>query len=81
MTLTNDDIKEIVKGVGGLLEPIHEQLKEHSKRFDHVDDRLDRVDNRLDQIDRRLDALTGSVDRLDQRVSKLEGHVGLRRAA
>lgn len=84
MALTDDDIKEIVKGVGGLLGPIHEQLDEHSKRFDKLDERLDNVEEKVerlsDRVDRmsdRIDDNTAAVRSLEVRVSRVEDHLGL----
>ncbi|WP_066290441.1 hypothetical protein [Bacillus sp. FJAT-29937] len=62
-----------------ILYEILDQLKDHSKRFDKIDERFDAVDRRLDamdqrfeSIDRRFDAVDERLDSIDHRLYKLE---------
>ena len=64
------------------LEPIQEQLEEHTRkfevidrRFDAIDERLDRMDERLDRMDERLDRMDERLDAMDKRMDKIEKNV------
>jgi len=65
------------------LEPIHEQLDEHTRKFeileqrfdarlDGIDERLDGIDERLDGIDERLDGIDERLDGIDARLDRMD---------
>jgi len=54
------------------LTTIYEILKEHTARFDRMDQRFDGVDQRFDGVDQRFDASDKRVDGLDARLDRFE---------
>jgi len=49
------------------LNTIFEILKDHTARFDRMDQRFDGVDKRLDHMDERFDRVDKRLDRIDER--------------
>jgi len=49
------------------LTTIYEILKDHSARFDRMDQRFDGMDQRFDRMDQRFDGMDQRFDRMDQR--------------
>ena len=55
-----------------ILYEILDQLKDHSKRFDKIDQRFDTVDQRLGAMDQRFDAVDQRLDAMDQRFDAMD---------
>ena len=49
------------------LTTIYEILKDHTARFDRMDQRFDGMDQRFDRMDQRFDGMDQRFDRMDQR--------------
>jgi chromosome segregation ATPase len=54
------------------LTTIYEILKDHTARFDRMDQRFDGMDQRFDAADKRVDGLEARFDASDKRVDGLE---------
>ncbi len=74
---------ELLLAISGIMEkklqPINEQLEDHTRkfeaidrRFDAVDKRLDGMDERLDRMDERFDAMDRRFDAMDRRLTRVE---------
>lgn len=72
--------EEMIVGINGRLdqmqtelrEGLHEELREHERRFDRIDERLDGMDERFDGIDRRLDGIDERLDGIDERLDEMD---------
>jgi len=54
------------------LTTIFEILKDHTARFESLDERFDGVDKRFDRMDERFDGVDKRFDKSDKRVDSLE---------
>lgn len=54
------------------LQPINEQLEEHTKKFEVIDKRFDAVDKRFDAMDERLEAMDGRLQAMDSQLKSVD---------
>lgn len=67
---------ELLLAISGImdkkLQPINEQLENHTRKFETIDRRFDAVDKRLDGMDKRLDRMDERLDRMDERFDAMD---------
>ena len=86
--MANEDLKkDILDGVAQLLEPIHDQLDDHSERLTRLEEMGETVDSnhasllRIEQILNSYGEMyqvnKSKNDQLDRRVTRIEDHLDL----
>lgn len=67
---------ELLLAISGImdkkLQPINEQLEEHTRKFEVIDRRFDAVDKRFDLMDERLDSMDERIDAMDKRLESMD---------
>lgn len=67
---------ELLLAISGImdkkLQPINEQLENHTRKFETIDRCFDAVDKRLDGMDKRLDRMDERLDRMDERFDAMD---------